>query len=514
VGAHPEGAGRLGGKGGVPGRIILSVALAFLVCGLTVAAIGNYGIYSLFIPALMVLLPLSGLRILSNPVQVFCVFLLVIVNLDFFRIPQSRLTADILTSSMLLYAVLVRVGLEGRAGLRNPVGKAFLVYLAVTFLSVVLSVNVASSVKNWGRDFEYWIFFLFLLGRAMTEGDRRAIVKAVMLSSVIPCLLGLAGMIFRIDALYGQVTPVAGGEAVRRINSTLSHPVTLSLYLALIGSVTLSMIMNGTWYRRRLLIPLFLLQLSVLYLTFGRTGWAQLAVAAIALFWMMGKRKVVFVVLPALAAGLFAILPAFLARIQQSFQSGDNSLVWRFGLWAYALGKVPQKPLFGSGQDTFISYVSYETGFASHQTWIGLLVETGILGLGAFLVLQIVLGLALARGRRNPATAGDPLLLGIYAGWIGILVGTFAGDPFDLPGVSIYFWTLLALALRGPLPGAASPARPAVAHGPAGSEVSRDWTGREASGILGTHPSHGTGSTPGLGRPPGPPSRRERTAPW
>jgi len=466
VGAHSEGAGRLGGKGRVPGRILLSVALALLVCGLTVVATGRYGIYFLFAPALVVLLPLFGLRILSNPVQVFCVFLVVIVNLDFLRIQDSRLTADILMSSMLLYAVLVRVGLEGKVGLRNPVAKAFLAYLAVTFLSVVLSVNVAASVKNWGRDFEYWIFFLFLSILAMTEGDRRAIVKAVMLSSIIPCVLGLAGMVFHIDALYGQQTPVGGGETVHRINSTLSHPVTFSDYLALMGLLTLSMIMNGTWYRRAFLLPLFLLQISLLYLTYGRTGWAEFAVGVIALFWMMGKRKVVFVVLPTLAAGLLALLPTFLGRLQNVFQSGDNSLLWRFGLWAYALRKFPQKPIFGSGPDTFIDYVAYSVGFAAHHTWIGLLVETGILGVGAFLVLQIVLGRGLAKRRRDPATAGDPLLLGISAGWIGMLVGSFAGDPFNLPAVSIYLWTLLALALRGPLSGALSPVRsPAAPHG-------------------------------------------------
>jgi O-antigen ligase len=116
------------------------------------------------------------------------------------------------------------------------------------------------------------------------------------------------------------------------------------------------------------------------------------------------------------------------------------------------LSKFPQKPIFGSGQDTFIEYVAFDTGFAAHHTWINLLIETGLLGLTTFLILQITVGRAMTRARRDPRTARDPLLLGVYAGWIGTLVGSFAGDPFNLPAISVYFWTLLAIALRGPQP--------------------------------------------------------------
>jgi len=153
-------------------------------------------------------------------------------------------------------------------------------------------------------------------------------------------------------------------------------------------------------------------------------------------------------VLPVMAAGLIAVVPALFARMENAFQAGDNSVLWRFGLWIYALRKFPQKPIFGSGQDTFIHYVAYGEGYAAHHTWIGLLIETGIVGVLGFLILMITVGRALKKKRQEARLSRDPILLGVSAGFVGLLFSSFAGDPFNLPVVSVYFWTLLALALR------------------------------------------------------------------
>ena len=437
--------------GGVRGRFpavtLLLVLGALLANVIILSAVSQYGMIMLFAPVLALALALAALRLLDDPVDVLCWFLVIVVNLDFFRIQHTRLTADILTSSLLLYAVLVRLGLSGRLIVRGKVEKVYLVYIGITFISVVLSVDVPASIKNWGRDVEYLLLFVFVSTLSITDHDRLRIAKAAALSSVIPCLLGLAGMIFGIEAFYGQQTPVAGGPAVTRIIGTLSHPVTFSEYLAFISTITLSLVvLVKRW--RAVLVPVFLLELTVLYLTFGRTGWMEFAIAVLALFWFMGRRKIVFIVLPVMAAGILAAIPTLLARMQNAFAMSDNSMLWRFGLWIYALRKFPQRPIFGSGPDTFINYVHYGVGFASHHTWIGLLIEVGLVGTFMYLLLMITVGRALKRRRQEPGAMQDPLLMGVSAAFVGLLFASFAGDPFDLPSAMVYFWILLALALK------------------------------------------------------------------
>jgi hypothetical protein len=60
---------------------------------------------------------------------------------------------------------------------------------------------------------------------------------------------------------------------------------------------------------------------------------------------------------------------------------------------------------------------------------------------------MITVGVSLHRRRKEAPR--DPLVLGVSAGWVALIVGSFVGDPFNNPAVALYLWALLPLALRG-----------------------------------------------------------------
>ena len=242
---------------------------------------------------------------------------------------------------------------------------------------------------------------------------------------------------------------IAGGEVIRRISGTLTHPVSLSLYLAMTATVTLSLLLDGRWFRRVYLFPLFLLELVVLYLTFGRTGWVVFLVSIVVLLAVSGRRRWLWFGVPGFLAAVAIGLPTFVARWQTAWTTGgENSLLWRIGLWAYAITLIPRHWLFGSGQDTFIQYVAYGPGKASHQTWLGLAVETGIVGLVAFLVLVVVVARSLRRRMRRPRWRADALAQATVAVFWGILVGSLTENPFKVPVLATLLWVLLAVTLN------------------------------------------------------------------
>src|SRR5215471_7213665 len=123
-----------------PSRPRLNIVAALLVIGvlivnvITMTAVTRFGPAMLFAPLLMLALTFAALRLLDDPVDVLSWFLVIIVNLDFLRIHGTRLTADILTSSMLLYAVLVRLGLAGTMKVEGRVSKTYLAFLCLTFI--------------------------------------------------------------------------------------------------------------------------------------------------------------------------------------------------------------------------------------------------------------------------------------------------------------------------------------------------------------------------------------------
>lgn len=418
---------------------------------LTAAGIASAAVYetpaALFLPVLILVTILAARHFLPSPIPVLAGFLLIIVNLDFLKI-TGKLTVDVGLSALLMWGLLIRGKLSGGIWGQRGVEKAYSVYLVVTLLAVLCSVSVPASMKRWSRDVEYFLLLGLLLHYGLTERDRSLLIKTVVLSSIAPCVIGLIGLKFHVPALLGAQAPVAEGIRVTRIESTLSHPVTLSLYIMVVSILTLSLFLDKKHFSRWITGPLFILQLIVLYYSYGRTGQVGFIAALAALFWVRGQQKVVFVGLPVGMAGLMLAIPEFWSRWKLVIsEGGENSFLWRVGLWGYALRLFPERPLLGSGPGTFIDYVSYDKGYAAHQAWVGLLIETGILGTLAFLVLLIVLGRALWRVQPPHGGRPDSLLAAARAVFVGAVASSLAGGVFGLPSVTVYWWVLMALAL-------------------------------------------------------------------
>jgi O-antigen ligase len=426
------------------------VAGAVVLSALTAAAI-----YYLRSPLPLAVLPAVLLvfyafpRALSNPIPVLAGFLLVAVNLNFLRFGGPALNADVILSALFVWALLIRFGIRGKYLGSTLVERAYLIFLAATFVSVLLSVSPAQSFKRWARDFQYLILISFLIHYMMTNLQRQWLIKAVVLSSIIPCAVGFAGLYFSIPDLLGAPAPLGEGRYIPRMAGTTSHPVTLSLYLAVVATLTTALILDGRLIRRRLTIPLLALQLVSLFLSYGRTGWGAFVVSLAALLWLSGRRKVLFLAAPVILAALWSYLPEFRERWNPALEAThENSLLWRVGLWIHALGVFQARPIFGSGPGTFTDYVSYQKGYAAHQTWVGRLVETGVVGTVALLFLLLVVGRELWLRHRTAGVKGDLVLKATLASWVGLMAASFASDGFGLPSVILYFWTIAGISLR------------------------------------------------------------------
>jgi O-antigen ligase len=401
---------------------------------------------------MMVLLPLPVIfvlavsyRVLSTPVLVLCLFLAVAVNLDYFQLGE-KFSADVATSIFLIYAMMFRIGVQRQPLFANRVERVYLVYVLAILASVVLSLNFADSVKNWVRDLEYLILIHFLAGLALTGANRKTITGVIILSSLIPCFVGVFGMVTNNPEYYGNWAPIGEkDDLVPRVFSTLAHPGMFAQYLCTVGILTLGMIVDGRWFKRRYLIPLFALQSFLLYFTFTRAMWGEYVIAIAILAWLYGYRRFVLAGIPLGLVGLAVVVPSFLARWSTAWEaSTDNSMIWRFGLWMKALRLVPARPWFGSGPDTFIDYVDF-LGFGAHNTWLKLLVETGVIGLGLYVALMVVVWKALREKLRTVGIAGDPILASTIAIFVGYLVSSWVSDTFEVPPATIYLWTLLGM---------------------------------------------------------------------
>lgn len=382
-------------------------------------------------------------------------YILTIVNLDFIKLPISvpfPISADILFS-VLISILGIFIILKERMKLNSTlVQKTYFMFLIITFFSVLFSVDFLVSFVRWCRYFTYYILMILIFNEVKNEIQLKRFLNFILASSIIPCVLGLYGIMRPASMWGGYDLGLLVGSSIymNRIASTLSHPNTFALYLAIITSLAITFLFDRytNLKKKKLLFPLLLLIFPSLVHTYARGYWVAIIVSIGLILFFLRKWKWIFGVVPFLAfLSIWFIPPLFIRLKSIIYDPMQGSLGWRIGLYKFSFHKFLAKPILGSGQGTFLEYVSYGHGFTSHQTWVGKMVETGLVGTISFIILLSVVFHMLWR-QVHSSSLDDSLRnlkIGVFSIFCGLLVVSFVGDPFDLPSAIVYFWTLVAL---------------------------------------------------------------------
>jgi len=120
------------------------------------------------------------------------------------------------------------------------------------------------------------------------------------------------------------------------------------------------------------------------------SGWAPPLVSVVVILLLSGRY---LATMGTLAAGLIAYFNA--SKLTSAVMAGDNpySLATRIAAWRIILGIVRVNPLLGVGPANYYWYtllfpiMGYYVPFNSHNNYIDLLAQTGIIGLVCFLWL-------------------------------------------------------------------------------------------------------------------------------
>jgi len=192
-----------------------------------------------------------------------------------------------------------------------------------------------------------------------------------------------------------------------------------------------------------------------LLFSFSRGGYLGLLVGLITAGLL--KSRWLLVVVVVLVVGWQTLLPvAVQERIRmttedaQEGQQFDSSSQQRLELWSDAMDLFKRNPITGAGYDTY-SYLGRVGSFRdTHNYYIKVLAEMGVVGLILFLVL---LGKLLRAGIRLFFHAPDPFWRGVGLGFTVLLVSAmvmnFFGDRWTYQQVDGFLWILLGCVIRG-----------------------------------------------------------------
>ena len=293
----------------------------------------------------------------------------------------------------------------------------------------------------------YFVVWDLTKGIKGSKGIKTMTTNLLIFSGVVLALAGFVQLAVLPD--FTTLDPSLGWDPHRnRLASTFFDPNFVGAYLVL----TLVLIFSEMLHKGLKGIKLGTAATTVfvaLILTFSRSAWLMFAVS-MGVMGVLKSRKLLILALAAFLAA-YALVPRVQTRVAGGVDPDDSASA-RIVSWKATLEIVKEYPLIGVGFNAF-RYAQARHGFFDFSDPLGgragagsdsslllVLATTGVIGLGAFLLMGFR---ALWPAWSN---FSNPISLAVLAGFAGLLAESNFINSLFYPWIMVWMWTMLALA--------------------------------------------------------------------
>ena len=349
---------------------------------------------------------------------------------------------------------------------KTPLNQAISIYIAATAIATLVGY-ATGTVGGLGGFFyvlkyvEYFVVYYMVVNNLGDRPQAWRLVTAAFLTAIIVSLIGAA----QIPSGQRVSAPFEGREG---------EPNTFGGYLLLMMAIAGGIALETKRFRvRATCLGLIVLMSLPFAYTLSRASFlgVPFVLGTMAVFSTRRRLVVSALVVTIVASPLvITLLPKpVVDRLLYTFQPETGQATVRLGRIAFDPSTSArlisvQSALVGWAKRPFLGYGVTGFGFMDAQ-YARTLVETGILGLGAFLwLVWSVLrnGVGAIRSLRDDDERG--LALGFVAGLVGLLVHAIGANTFIIVRIMEPFWFFAAVIVTLPVLAAqetAVPARPA-----------------------------------------------------
>lgn len=355
--------------------------------------------------------------------------------------------------TLLILAVIAGAILHGK---RLPASKFYLIWLIIgiylylsMWLGVVNGISPAplwTSNSNFSTWKEYMLVPLVFIATALVADDRNAIKRIVILSAITLLIID------RSCILESMQRSWAVFDESKRDRGPLDWgPNVSAAYLVQFAMFTwgVSQFVKAKKYK---IIGWGVIAASLFALlyTFSRGGYLA-ALVGVLILGILKDRKLLIILGVFLLTWQTVVPTAVRQRIDMTKNSTgelDVSAQQRVELWKESWQSIKESPIVGKGYATFRYGQHAANLFDTHNFFVKMWVETGIIGLTmVFFLLQQVLSMGYRLFRRG----NDPLYRGLGLGLVLAtccsVVANFFGDRWNLIEISGPMWVLVGAAV-------------------------------------------------------------------
>jgi putative inorganic carbon (HCO3(-)) transporter len=353
----------------------------------------------------------------------------------------------------------------------TPIHLLVLLYWAVAAVATALS-PVKKVAVNDLTTFTLYLLLFALCARVLRSPKLRSWMIVLYLHvSLIVSIYGMRQWFFGAPPLATWVDQESAFSKTTRVYSYLGNPNLLAGYLlpAVVFSLVAVFVWQG-WIKKALALTMFVVNTACLILTFSRGGWIGLVVAfltvmALLVYWWSIELPPFWRTwsLPIILGGLIGVLllavifvePVRLRVVSIFADRKDSSNNFRRNVWDAVFEMIRDRPIIGigPGHGSFNKiYPLYQhpryTALSAYSILLEVTVETGFVGLAAFLWLVIVTFntafLQMQRLRKLRSADGF-WLIGAIATMAGMLAHGTVDTVFYRPEVNSVWWLVVGL---------------------------------------------------------------------
>lgn len=344
---------------------------------------------------------------------------------------------------------LARMAVNKELGLflKTPLNKPIAFYILVCLVSTLYGALFGSVDLKTGfffvlKYFEYVVVYFMAVNHLKSEKQVIRFVWAILITCTIVSIIGISQIPF-------------GGRVTAPFEGASGEPNTLGGYLVFIISIVIGFLLTSTSFRHRLIyFGLALLFFVPLLYTQSRSSYIAFVPAMIT-FLFLSEKKIMILSSILLAGLIFLFFTPDVAqrRISYTFKQGqsrtdvvkiggvklDTSTSDRLKSWYAASKDWVKEPLLGYGVTGY--------RFVDAQ-YIRVLVETGVFGLFAFLLLiRTIYKMAYANFLNTDKAFSRGLVMGFLAGFTGLLFHGLGANTFIIVRIMEPFWFVTGMVI-------------------------------------------------------------------
>lgn len=338
---------------------------------------------------------------------------------------------------------------------RTPLDFPILLFAGVLILSALTSFAVKNSVMAVLVYLAFISGYFLLTNTIKTKKQLYGILSMVLLAGLFVAGYGIYQHVFGFAEGSTWIDQDMFSDIQTRVVSTFENPNVLGEYLLLLIPIGLAFIWAAPKTGNRLLHLAITgaLALCMIY-TYSRGCWIGLLVAFF-LFFVFYDRRFIWVGVALLLLSPMFLPTTVIERFASVGDTTDTSTSYRVYIWMGTLKMLKDYWLcgIGVGSEAFnmiYPYYSYSSIVAphSHNLYLQIMAENGILGILAFLGIVVVFyKTVISSIVRTKDRLLNGFVIGLAAGLFGYLVQGMFDNVWYNYRVFLLFFVILGLAM-------------------------------------------------------------------